>query len=156
MKFKKQTMKARDIGRLFGESSHTINQWLEQADLLDQESKLPTFFARKQSYCKQVMVSGYNHEDWVPEKTVPRLIERGHNLVIDLPDDLVHPVSLTGPFRCRGKTILNCDGDPVAFLNNPKNAEFTCRLLNAAHKVGTIDRFLDKKTASTTTITHGN
>jgi hypothetical protein len=142
MKFKKPTMKARDIGRLFGESSHTINQWLEQADLLDEKSKLPTFFARKQGYSKQVMVDGHYHEDWVPEKTVPRLIDLGHQLVIDLPDDLVQPVSLTGPFQCSGKTILNSDGDPVAFLNNPKNAEFTCRLMNTAHRSGTIDRCL--------------
>jgi hypothetical protein len=142
MKFKKQTMKARDIGRLFGESSHTINQWLEQADLLDQKSKLPTFFARQNGYSQQVMVDGYNNDYWIPEKVVPKLIEQGHQLVIDIPDDLVHPVSLTGPFRCRGKTILNSDGDPVAFLNNSRNAEFTCRLMNVAHKVGTIDRCL--------------
>jgi hypothetical protein len=152
MKFKKQTMKARDLGRLFGESSHTINQWLEQADLLDEKSKLPTFFARQNGYCKQVMVAGYNHEDWLPEKTVPRLVERGHQLVIDLPDDFVQPIELIGPFRCRGQTILNSDGDPVAFLNNPNNAEFTCRLLNAAHKSGTIDRLLLKKSKSITTI----
>jgi hypothetical protein len=142
MKFKKPTMKARDIGRLFGESSHTINQWLEQADLLDEKSKLPTFFARQNGYCKQVMVDGYNHDYWMPEKTVPRLIGHGHPLVIDLPDDLVQPIELIGPFQWRGKTIVNSDGDPVAFLNNPKNAEFTCRLLNAAHKAGTIDRCL--------------
>jgi hypothetical protein len=152
MKFKKQTMKARDLGRLFGKSSHTINEWLVQADLLDKKSKLPTWDARKQNYTKQVTVAGYSHDDWVPEKVVPKLIEQGHPLVIDLPDDLVHPIALTGPFHSQGKTILNCVGDPVAFLNNPKNAEFTCRLLGAAHNAGTIERVLGRNSSTSTTI----
>jgi hypothetical protein len=149
-------MKARDIGRLFGESSHTINQWLEQADLLDQRSKLPTFFARQNGYSQQVMVDGYNNDYWIPEKVVPKLIEQGNQFVIDLPDDFVQPIELIGPFQWRGKTIVNSDGDPVAFLNNQKNAEFICKLMNAAHRSGTIDRFLNEKSNSTTTITHGN
>jgi hypothetical protein len=135
-------MKARDLGRLFGESSHTINEWLVQADLLDKKSKLPTWDARKQNYTKQVTVAGYSHDDWVPERVVPTLIEQGHPLVIDLPDDLVHPIALTGPFQSQGKTIFNGDGDPIAFLNNPINAEFTCKIMNAAHRAGTIDRCL--------------
>lgn len=142
MRFKKQTMKARDLGRLFGESSHTINDWLIQADLLDKKSKLPTWDARKQGYTKPVAVAGYSHDDWVPERVVPKLIEQGHPLVIELPDHLVHPIELTGPFQCQGKTIFNGDGDPVAFLNNPINADFVCKIMNAAHRAGTIERCL--------------
>lgn len=152
MKFKTKTMKARDIGKLFGESSHTINQWLEKAGLLDAKSKLPTWEARNDGFSTEVTIAGFGHQAWVPEKVVPKLIGQGHELVINLPADLVEPVPLTGPFECRGRKILNCDGDHVAFLSSTRNAELTCRLLNAAHKAGTISRFLSGNSTSCTTI----
>lgn len=140
MKYKKEKMIARDLGRLFGESSHTMNRWLEDVGLRDNSTKNPTQMAKNEGYSTEIWGDGFSHQAWVPERVVPRLVEYGHPLVIDLPGDLVEPVQLQGPFQSRGSSILNAEGDPVAFLSSQLNSDFTCRLLNCAFRAGTINR----------------
>lgn len=109
MKFKKETMKANEIGKLFGESSHTVNRWLVQAGLLDQKTKLPTWDAKSEDYSREIWGGGFSHQEWVPEKVVPKLIGQGHSLANDLPSELVGDVQLarpTNPASCMSNVRL--------------------------------------------------
>jgi hypothetical protein len=145
MKFKKETMKANEIGRLFGESSHTINKWLVMADLLDTKTKLPTWQAKREGYSKEIWGGGFVHQEWVPEKVVPRLIGQGLCLANDLPNELVGDVFLTGPFTAKDKSIVNNEGVPILLVSCPENVGFVTALLNTAYRTGTIDRFFRRE-----------
>lgn len=140
MRFKKPKMIARDLGRLFGESSHKINQWLENAGLRDSRTKNPTLLARNEGYSAEIWNEGYPQQAWIPQKVLPKFVEHGHPLVIDLPSDLVEPVQLIGPFQSRDRSILNAENDRIAFVSSPENAKFVCRVLNIAYNTGLIDR----------------
>lgn len=149
MKIKKETMKANEIGKLFGESSHTVNRWLVQAGLLDQKTKLPTWDAKSKDYSREIWGGGFSHQEWVPEKVVPKLIGQGHSLANDLPNELVGDVHLNGPFTAKGKSILNNEGVPVLLVSCSQNVDFVTAVLNAAYRTGTIDRVFgrDKKSS---------
>ena len=136
MKYKKEMMIARDLGRLFGVTSHTVGSWLDKLELRDQKTKYPTWFAKREGYCSEVWQGGFSQQVWVAEKVVPKFIELGNPLIINLPDDLVYAPPLTGPFQMSGKTIYNSNGEPVADLGNDSNAQFVCKLLNCAYKAG--------------------
>jgi hypothetical protein len=144
MKFKKQTMKANEIGKLFGASSHTVNKWLVQADLLDPKAKQPTWYAKNEGYSREVWANGFSHYEWVPQQVVPRLVELGHSLVSDLPSELVGDVQLTGPFRSDGTTVVNNQGVPVLLVSCLGNVDFVTAVMNSAHKTGAINRFFGK------------
>lgn len=148
MKFKKQTMKANEIGKLFGESSHSVNRWLVQAGLLDQKTKLPTWDAKSEDYSREIWGGGFSHQEWVPEKVVPKLIGQGHSLANDLPNELVGDVFLTGLFTAKGKSIVNNEGVPILLVSCPENVGFITALLNAAHRTGTIDRVVGREKKS--------
>ena len=59
MKYKKEKMIARDLGRLFGESSHTMNRWLEEVGLRDNSTKNPTQMAKNEGYSTEIWGEGF-------------------------------------------------------------------------------------------------
>jgi hypothetical protein len=141
-------MIARDLGRLFGKSSHEMNKVLEDTGLMDRKTKYPTYEARNERYSTEIWRDGFSKQAWVAEKLVPKLVELGHELVIDLPSDLVEPAPLIGPFQCSKRSVLNADGDSVAYCTSPENAKFVSFLLNYAYKKGGIDRMVLKNNGS--------
>jgi hypothetical protein len=137
-------MKANEIGKLFCASSHTVNKWLVQADLLDIRARQPTWHAKNEGYSREVWANGFSRYEWVPERVVPRLIELGHSLVSDLPSELVGDVQLNGPFRSEGTTIFNNEGVPVLLVSCLGNVDFVTAVMNSAHKTGAINRFFER------------
>jgi len=138
-------MSLRQLGELYGVTSHKVGKWLKDLELRDEEG-LPTKKAHDGRYCKQTS-AGEKCTLWVWEavKTVAVLKSDGHPMLLDPPRDLVSPAILNGPFTVRTTSnsicvIENADGSDCVRVNNKMTADVVVRLLNAAHKSGHIDR----------------
>lgn len=145
MKFTYDTMTQRQLGELFGVTSHKIGQWLKDIGLRDEDGK-PTEEAHDGLYCKQAPSgpTGY-HWVWSSKKTVAALLEAEHVLIQNPPQNLVAPAILNGPF-CVQKSagsefvIQNGDGSASVWVNNKMTADVVAKLMNAAHKSGHIEK----------------
>jgi hypothetical protein len=144
MKYKHKLLIARDIGRLFGKSSHEVNKTLEKLGYRDPKSKYPTGLAKEMGLSGTVAVEGYLNTAWDPIKLVPILLENGYQLKVALPEDLVEAPSLMGPFECVEQSLFNNDGDRIAFFENKKHADVVCKILNIAATTGKLERMLVK------------
>lgn len=140
-RFKYPTMSQRQIGRLFGESSHAVGRWLVGAGLRDQDGK-PTGRAFDGGYCETAPSrnDGY-FWTWRPDKVVPVLQQQGHCLVFPLRDDLADAPRLNPPFDKRplsdgGFEIVNGDGTVSVRVNGANNASWLVAALNTAAKYG--------------------
>ncbi len=83
--------------------------------------------------------------DGTRKKTVPLLISHGHKLVDPPPNWLVQTSNLQGPFAIsvnNPNVIVNSDGDFVAKTSSASHSKVISRLLDLAHKHGTIERLL--------------
>lgn len=145
MTFRFEYISLRQLGQLFGDSSHTVGKWLKALGLRDAEG-LPTRNAHEGRFCK-MKSAGDKCTLWVwhSEKTVAALKEAGHPMLLDPPRDLVSPAILNGPFTVRITAnsicvIENGDGSDCVRVNNSMTADVIVRLLNVAHKTGHIDR----------------
>lgn len=145
MTFRFAYMSLRQLGELFGVTSHKVGKWLKDLELRDEEG-LPTKKAHEGRFCKQA-VAGEKCTLWVwhSEKTVAALKEDGHPMLLDPPRDLVSPAILNGPFTVRATknsfcVIENADGSDCIRVNNSMTADVIVRLLNAAHRSGHLDR----------------
>lgn len=145
MTFRFEYISLRQLGQLFGDSSHTVGKWLKTLGLRDAEG-LPTRKAHDGRYCKQTF-AGEKCTLWVwhSEKTVAALKEAGHPLLLDPPRDLVSPAILNGPFTVRATSdsicvIENADGSDCIRVNNSMTADVVAKILNMAHEKGVIDR----------------
>jgi hypothetical protein len=138
-------MSLRQLGKLFGVTSHTVGKWLKDLDLRDAEG-LPTRKAHEGRFCKQTS-AGDKCLLWVwdSEKTVAVLKKNGHPMLLDPPRDLVSPAILNGPFTVRTTAnsicvIENGDGSDCIRVNNSMTADVVAKILNMAHEKGVIDR----------------
>ncbi len=59
-------------------------------------------------------------------------------------DDLVEPLSLAGPFSNTDQSLINGEGDRIAFFENKKHAEVVCEILNIAATTGKLERMLSR------------
>ena len=144
MKIKYQFLTQTQLGSLFGASSHEIGKWLTDVGLRDKKTKKPTNEAHRGGFCETAPSGqvGY-HWVWHAEKTVTALRENGHRLSETLPNELVTPPELTGPFLVEsgaGRHILNHEGEVVVRTTSDQNAQVILRLLNAAHRSGALER----------------
>jgi hypothetical protein len=145
MNYKYKTMSQSQLGKLFGVSSHVIGKWLVDVGLRSVR-KRPTWDAHQEGFCESAPSgqSGF-HWIWNSERTVRRLVDAGHDLVIAPPEELVLTSPLVGPFRILESNecdILSGDGAIAVRAASPKTAEVVLRLLNLAYKGGPLDRFL--------------
>lgn len=145
MTFRFAYMSLRQLGELYGVTSHKVGKWLKDLELRDEEG-LPTKKAHDGRYCKQTS-AGEKCTLWVweAEKTVAVLKNDGHPMLLDPPRDLVSPAILNGPFAVRATSdsicvIENGDESDCIRVNNKMTADVVVRLLNAAHKSGHLDR----------------
>lgn len=143
MRFKYKYLTQTQLGQLFGVSSHVIGDWLTLIGLRDKKTKKPSREAHRGGYCETAPSgsSGY-HWAWQAEKTVAALTEAGHELVEGLPDDLVYPPALEGPFTVRDKLVLNASGETAFRAGMNLHAEIVTKLLNAAHRHGMLAKLL--------------
>ncbi len=126
MRFKYRNLTQTQIGQLFGVTSHVVGDWLAKLGLRDKTTKKPTREAHRGGYCE----------------TVAALREAGYALIDQLPEELVHPPELTGPFTATKKSVLNGSGEVALRAASNQHAEVVTKLLNAAHRHGTLDRLL--------------
>jgi hypothetical protein len=137
------------LGSLFGATSHEVGRWLVEAGLRDPKTKKPTDAAHRDGYCDTAPSgpSGY-HWVWDAQKAVAALRDAGHRLAQTLPEEIVVPAELAGPFSVdpsAGRHVLNGEGDVVVRTTTALNAEIIARILNAAHRSGALDRLLPAK-----------
>lgn len=141
MKFKFPLMTQTQIGKLFGVTSHQIGRLLQDVGLRNEDGR-PTRQAHQEGYCEQAPSRGKGYYwAWRSEKTVEALVRAGHRPVSPPPVELVEPPLLVGPFTRRagskGTTeIENGDGSVAIVVTGDSNAEWLCRMLNAAHRAG--------------------
>jgi hypothetical protein len=150
MNFRFDTLTQRQLGLLFGVSSHVIGDWLENVGLRDPQTKKPTREAHQDKYCEQVMNGTGYFWAWRSQPTVERLIAAGHLLVMELPESIVVPPVLSGPFRLstrNSKCVLSNDGSLAAMATCKANAEILLKLLNCGHRIG-LDRLITPTAAS--------
>lgn len=145
MKFTFTEMSQTQLGKLFGVTSHMIGDWLQSLGFRDEDG-MPTRKAKEGRFCKQT-VAGEKGTLWVwnSEKTVAALVEAGHLLLLNPPQNLVAPAILHGPFRLRNQpssefVVENGDGSVSIWANNRMTADVIARILNAAHTSGVLDR----------------
>jgi hypothetical protein len=122
---------------------------LVEVGLRDPKTKKPTAAAHRGGYCDTAPSgpSGY-HYVWEAQKTIAALRDAGHRLAVPLPEEIVLPPELSGPFSVdpsAGRHVLNGEGDVVVWTTTTLNAEIIARLLNAAHRSGALDRLLPAK-----------
>lgn len=145
MTFRFEYMSLKQLGELFGDTSHKAGKWLKALGLRDEEG-LPTKKAHEGRYCK-MKSAGDKCTLWVwhSEKTVAVLKEAGHPMLLDPPRDLVSPAILNGPFTVRTTAdsicvIENGDGSDCIRVNNSMTADVVAKILSIAHEKGVIDR----------------
>jgi hypothetical protein len=145
MKYKVRHMNQGQLGSLFGVTSHVVGKWLVEIGLRDEKSKKPTAEAHHGGYVVQVWSGGNYAWEWEPQKTVAALRRAGHQLVLDLPLDLVEPPALRGPFSISdddARDILDVDGCVAVTTTSGTNTALVLRMLDAAYRTGTIERWL--------------
>lgn len=139
MTFRYKFLTQSQLGLLFGVSSHKIGEWLVNVNLRTAD-KRPTREAHEDKYCDQAPSGqcGYNWV-WNSEKTVERLIVAGHPLVLELPEEIVEPPALNGPFQLSSKNtkcVLSADGTLAAMGTCEQNAKVLLKLLNHGYQFG--------------------
>ena len=150
MKFRFQTLSQSQLGLVFGVSSHVIGDWLNQLGLRDPQTKRPTREAHQEQFCEQVMNGTGYFWSWRSQPTVERLIAAGHPLVLELPESIVEPPPLNGPFKLstqKSNCVLNNDGTLAAMTTNARNAGMILKLLQCGYRIG-LDRVLTPTAAS--------
>lgn len=155
MKFRYKKLSQRQLGQLYGVSSHEIGKRLAKIGLRDEKTGKPTPRAHQDGFCDMAPSgqAGYCWA-WNVEKTVPEFSNGGYRLLSELPEELVDPVPLNGPFRASAscpKEILNADDSLAARTTSLRNAEVLLKLLNLAHERGVFNRLSAKDTATSAT-----
>lgn len=151
MKFRFSTLTQKQLGLLFGVSSHKIGEWLTEIGLRNDQTKRPTNEAHYGRYCEQAPSGqcGY-HWVWRSQPTVDKLLAAGHRLVLELPESIVEPPFLNGPFTIsitNPKAVMNSDGSLAALTTSIDNAKVLLCLLCNGHRYG-LERLLTSKASS--------
>jgi hypothetical protein len=144
MRYKYKNLTQTQLGKLFGVSSHVVGEWLVKRGLRDSKTKRPTAEAHRNGYCETAPSgpTGY-HWAWDAQRTVAALTSAGHALVDDLPDDLVHPPAMTGPFTAKDRAVQNATGETVFRATaGAEHAGAIVKLLNAAHRHGMLAKLV--------------
>ncbi len=144
MRYKYKNLTQTQLGKLFGVSSHAVGEWLLKCGLRDVKTKRPSAEAHRNGYCDTAPSgpSGYCWA-WDAEKTVAALTAAGHELVDELPSELVYPPALSGPFEAKDRVVRNVRGETVFLATaGTEHAEVVVKLLNAAHRHGTLAKLV--------------
>jgi hypothetical protein len=145
--YKFEYMTMRQIGQLFGVSSHVVGKWLVASGLRTPANR-PSSAAFDGDYVAQGpgRNGGYNW-CWASAKTVEALEKATHRRIPNPPPWLVDPPKLNGPFQKRandknGFDVVNGDGSVCVVVTGEPNADLLVKVLDAAHKTGVLERHL--------------
>lgn len=140
MRFKSEHLTLAELGRVFGVEEKEISKWLIELRLRSRRG-----YPMDASYVKLLKPQTWGQAHvWIAERTVEVLIMNGRNPVVPPPADLVEPAPLDGPFIIKAcpnglHEIIGQKG-AVAWVSGDRNAHQVCRLLNAGHRLGVLDR----------------
>lgn len=140
MKFKNEHLTLAELGRVFGVGEKDVGKWLIELRL-----RSPRGFPMDASYVKLLKPQTWGQAHvWIADRTVEVLMMNGRNPVVPPPADLVEAAPLDGPFRINAHTcglheVVGQRG-AVAWVSGDRNAHQVCRLLNAGHRLGVLDR----------------
>ncbi|MEI8381655.1 MAG: hypothetical protein WCJ09_16115 [Planctomycetota bacterium] len=140
MKFKSEHLTLAELGRVFGVSEKNVGKWLTELRL-----RSPRGYPMDASYVKFLKPQTWGQAHvWIAERTVEVLMMNGWNPVMPPPPDLVEPAPLDGPFIIKAcpnglHEVVGQKG-AVAWVSGDRNAHQVCRLLNAGHRLGVLDR----------------
>jgi hypothetical protein len=130
-----RTMSMRQLGKLFGVTSHQIGRWLTAKGFRTVEGK-PSHFAFNGGFVERADNGrgGYYYV-WQATKTIAALEQAGHCRIDQSPLE----GRLVGPFEARGNggdgfEIVDSDGATVAWVRGEVAASKIDWLLNLAHK----------------------
>lgn len=134
-----KTLSQRQLGRLFGVSSHVIGRWLIDIGLRTTD-KHPSPRAYQEGYCSTAdnCRNGYYYV-WDRKKTIKALEAAGHKRVNGEKEPTPEGRGLNGPFDTRksstnGYEIVNGDGTVNAWVIGQSSAEWLVAILNLAHR----------------------
>jgi hypothetical protein len=130
----------RQLGVIFGASSHVIGQWL--TDLGLKEGSRPTRLAWERGLCTMAEHQGRKFPSW--HRKVVEMFEADGHCRAELPEESPNPsdtVTLVGPFtlQCNGGdgyTLVGGDGVSGIWVRGRANAEKLVTLLNLADRLG--------------------
>ena len=147
MRFKNMYSNQQVLGQLFGVTSHDIGKWLIEAGLRNAVTKAPTSEAHNEGFCEQVVggPSGQYTYHWQTERTVQRLVERGHALLLEPPLNQIEEPELKGPFAIHARDqryLTNSDGEVVVKTISAEHAVIIWKLLTAADKSRMLEKLL--------------
>ena len=133
----------REIGKLFGATSHEVGKWLVEIGLRTPQRE-PSQRAREGGFCaRRPLESGYGSFDvWHQARTVAALEQAGHRQVMTPPPISTSPATrLVGPFTLEqsginGFLIRDGDGVTVYWAYGEVAANKLVRLLNLAYQHG--------------------
>lgn len=139
------TLSMRQIGALYGVSSHVVGKWLAELGLRD--GGKPTAKAFQGGYCEQAPngQNGKYYYVWNKKKTLQALKAAGHIFPGQETKEEQKPTGeagrLLGPFsyrRCstNGFEIVGSDGAVPVWVIGEKNAQDTVWLYNLAYRHG--------------------
>ena len=149
MRYKHEYMTMRQIGQLFGVSSHTVGRWLKELRLRTDRGT-PSHEALASGVATQRYGDGATyHYVWQSKGTVAALEDAGHERVPHPPPELVEATVLAGPFETSeadgGKChVVGGDGEVAIVVTGKRNALLVCRVLNIAYRAGMLSKLIAK------------
>lgn len=136
MIYKYEYMTMKQLGELFGVTSHVIGKWLKELDLRHTKPGDPTTKAREMNLVQtRYGEGGYFMNSWHTQRTVAVLEGAGHRRVLNPPTSLAIPTEMKGPFEIQflGNEcfrFVGSDGEPVLEVVGTENAKTIKRLIN--------------------------
>jgi hypothetical protein len=131
----------KQLGVLFGVSSHVIGSWLRQIGVRNSDGS-PTTDAVSTGLAKAVIFADavIPFFSWDKIGTIKLLEEAGHKKKCGLPEQVAVPVTLKGPYTSRGNggdgfELLDGDGSACIWVRGQGNADLLVKVLTV------VDRF---------------
>jgi len=147
MKYRYEYMNQGQLGKLFGETSHKVGDWLKDLGLRKRDGKPSSEAFNRNLVSQNYDANGTYCYVWHADRTVVALETAGHKRIPDPPLMLAEPPTLLGPFSLResknGTWQLLGSNDEVAIVvTGEANAKVVIRFLNLAHNCGKIEQLL--------------
>jgi len=137
-------MNQRDIGKLFGMTSHQVGKHLKDLGLRSQVGS-PSKMAREQGIAVPGGdFNGHPEHLWHVEAVVGLFEEAGHRRVPNPPPNLATPPVLIGPFSLHETDndtwqVVGSNNNVGIVVTGQRNAELIRKMMNGAHTIGMLD-----------------
>ena len=153
MRFTRQFMIQRDLGKVMGMTSTEIGKYLTAKGY--REKRYGKFQPTDEAKSEHLVDQDYRYSDpqdfWDVEKVVGMMEADGYVPAFPPPSDLVFEPQLKGPFSLKHisgseYSVVSSNGDVTARIVGSASAEIVLEALNIAHERGFIQRRLNPTT----------